>query len=360
MTDKSESAASPSGGFYASEPHPENPAQLPPTPWGKLPPTIRVLLITAEGYDGTWLEDAMTNDQATVVAVQQAMGIGEGLAYLRDRAYETVLIVHDPDRLDSLEVLDAIRTGSSPQQPILVLGHLPSSDMTSVCFEAGADGYLCLSTTTSRDLIWQIARAAERQRLIAENDRLRRANKNQISMELDETERLLQQQRDLLSAGIDGDPDIVWPDQEADWICHYRELLRTYVVMGHGNLSSELRKLAKRLLDEQISADLALRGHLQVLHEAVRDLGAKSARHVMNRGALLILEVLRHMADAPTDVSTGLPSPVTVNRTTVNAHEPPILGDEQTSKSRKENDNVQAIEHASPHSKAHGNRPSAA
>ena len=301
MIDKRETASLPSKQTSSEtplSPTPPAPAQLPPTPWGQLPPTIRVLLVTAEDYNGNWLEDAMTNDQAVIVAVQQAMGIGEGMAYLRDRAYETVLIVHDPDDLDALEVLDAIRTGSSPKQPILVLGHQPNADMTSVCFEAGADGYLCLTTTTSRDLIWHIARAAERQRLIAENDRLRRANKNQISMELDEAERLLQQQRDLLAEGID-DAANVWPDQEAAWIRHYRELLRTYVVMGHGNLAGELRDLAKRLLDERISADLALRGHLQVLHEAVRDLGAKSARHVMNRGALLILEVLRHMADAP-------------------------------------------------------------
>ena len=257
---------------------------------------MRVLLITADGYDGSWLRSALKNDQAVQADIQHSAGITEGLAHLRDHAFDTVLIVHQPDRLDALEILDAIRTGSSAEQPILVLGHLPSGEMNALCFESGADGYLCLEASTSRDLVWQIARASERQRLIAENDRLRRANKNQISMELDEAERTLEQQRELLDANSNSDD--VWPAPEAAWIGHYRELLRTYVVMGNGNLAGELRDLARRLLLERVSADAALCGHLQVLHETVRDLGAKSARHVMNRGALLILEVLRHMANS--------------------------------------------------------------
>ena len=277
--------------------------RFPPTPWGQLPPSLRVLLITAAGRDGGWLRTALTNDQAVEVVIQQAIGVPEGLAYLRDQAFEAVLIVHDPDRLDALEMLDAIRTGSSPEQPILVLGQLPASELNSLCFESGADAYICLDTTTSRDLVWHIARATERQRLIAENDRLRRANRNQISMDLDEAERLLDQQRELLD--IDGGECDGWPPPEAIWVGRYRELLRTYVVMGHGNLASELRTLAQRLLDERVSADSALRGHLQVLHETVRDLGARSARHVMNRGALLILEVLRHMADTQRQETAG-------------------------------------------------------
>ena len=272
-----------------------SPKHLPPTPWGQLPPALRVLLITAAGCDGSWLRNALKNDQAVEADIQHAIGVPAGLAQLRDQAFDTVLIAHDPGALDALALLDAIRTGSSPEQPILILGNVPSSEMTSLCFESGADGYLCLDAATGRDLIWHIARATERQRLIAENDRLRRANRNQISMDLDEAERLLDQQRELLD--MDANAPVGWPAPEATWIGHYRELLRTYVVMGHGNLASELRDLTRRLIDERVSAESALRGHLQVLHETVRDLGARSARHVMNRGALLILEVLRHMAD---------------------------------------------------------------
>lgn len=272
--------------------------RLPPTPWGHLPPRLRVLLISGSAFDSNCLQQAFSGDNACDVIFEEARGITAGLAQLRDQAYDTVLIVHEPAELNALEMLDAIRTGSSDQQPILVLGQLPDREMTSLCFESGADGYLCLGTTTSRDLIWHLARAAERQRLLEENRRLRRANKNQTSMDLDEAERLLEQQRELLAPELlpaaSGDP---WPAPEAAWLSRYRDLLRTYVVMGSGNLADELCDFAQFLLRSQVTAEETLRGHIQILHETVQELGARSARHVMNRGALLVLEVLLHLAD---------------------------------------------------------------
>jgi len=257
-----------------------------------------VLLISSSAFDSNCLQQAFSCANVCDVIFQEARGITAGLTQLRDEAYDVVLIIHEPAELNALEMLDAIRTGSSEQQPILVLGQLPDREMTSLCFESGADGYLCLGTTTSRDLIWHVVRAAERQRLLEENHRLRCANKNQISMELDEAERLLEQQRELLARELptpeNGDS---WPAPEAAWLSHYRDLLRTYVVMGSGNLAGELCDLAQFLLRSQVTAEETLRGHLQVLHETVQELGPRSARHVMNRGALLVLEVLLHLAD---------------------------------------------------------------
>ena len=271
--------------------------RLPPTPWGQLPPRMRVLFISSSALDSDCLQQAFSCDNACDVVFQEASGITAGLAQLRDQAYDAVLIIHAPVELNALEMLDAIRTGSSEQQPILVLGQLPEQEMTSLCFESGADGYLCLGTTTSRDLIWHVARAVERQRLLEENHSLRCANKNQISMELDEAERLLEQQRELLAGKLSPESGDPWPAPEAAWLSHYRDLLRTYVVMGNGNLTDELCDLAQFLLRSQVTAEETLRGHLQILHETVQELGARSARHVMNRGALLVLEVLLHLAD---------------------------------------------------------------
>jgi DNA-binding NarL/FixJ family response regulator len=259
---------------------------------------MRVLLISSPAFDSNCLQQAFSCDNACDVIFQDARGITAGLAQLRDQAYDAVLIIHEPVELNALEMLDAIRTGSSEQQPILVLGQLPDSELTSLCFESGADGYVCLGTTTARDLVWHVARASERQRLLEENHRLRRANKNQISMELDEAERLLEQQRELLACELPApEKGDSWPAPEAAWMSHYRDLLRTYVVMGSGNLADELCDLAQFLLRSQVTAEETLRGHLQVLHETVQELGARSARHVMNRGALLVLEVLLHLAD---------------------------------------------------------------
>jgi hypothetical protein len=80
-------------------------------------------------------------------------------------------------------------------------------------------------------------------------------------------------------------------------VTHYRELLRTHVVMGAGNLADELSSLATLLADANITAQRAMQLHVHVLEELVGSLGNRSARHVMNRADLLVLEVMAHLAD---------------------------------------------------------------
>jgi hypothetical protein len=79
---------------------------------------------------------------------------------------------------------------------------------------------------------------------------------------------------------------------------HYRDLLRAYVIMGAGNLGEEMTKLARLLANSGISAQRTMQLHVQVLEELVRGLGNRSARHVMNRADLLVLEVMGHLADS--------------------------------------------------------------
>ncbi len=302
--------------------------RLPPTPWGQLPPRLRVLFISSPTYDSSSLQRAFSGDSAVDVVLQEAKGMAAGLALLRDQVYDVVLIIHQPAELDALEMLDAIRTGSSEQQPILVLGHLADCELTSLCFESGADGYLCLQSTTTRDLMWHVSRAAERQRLLEENQRLRRATKHQISLELDEAERLLEQQRELVARGLTTPENgNAWPVPKATWLGRYQDLLRTYVVMGSGNLADELCDFARFLLHHQVTAEETLRGHLQVLHETVQELGARSARHVMNRAALLVLEVLLHLADGyrrEINVSRRRGTDVVRSKVAENAASPPF------------------------------------
>ena len=78
---------------------------------------------------------------------------------------------------------------------------------------------------------------------------------------------------------------------------HYRELLRAYVVMGAGNLADEMTTLASLLADASVSAQRTMQLHVHVLEELIGSLGNRSARHVMNRADLLVLEVMAHLAD---------------------------------------------------------------
>ena len=78
---------------------------------------------------------------------------------------------------------------------------------------------------------------------------------------------------------------------------HYREMLRAYVVMGVGNLADEMTALASLLAEAGISAQRTMQLHVHVLEELIGSLGNRSARHVMNRADLLVLEVMAHLAD---------------------------------------------------------------
>ena len=89
------------------------------------------------------------------VLLEEVQGIAAGAARLRDDVFDAILISHEPGQLDALEVIDALRAGSSDEQPILVLGDESESQMAALCYEAGADGYTCLTNTTTGALLWR-------------------------------------------------------------------------------------------------------------------------------------------------------------------------------------------------------------
>jgi CheY-like chemotaxis protein len=259
---------------------------------------MRVLFITGPDRTGGWLAEAFASDSASEVLLEEAIGVAAGLARLRDELFDAVLISHDGRSLDALEFLDAIRTGSSDEQPIIVLGQQSEQQMADLCFESGADAYLCVNSTTTRTLIWQVARATERYRLINENRRLEQDYRHRLRLEEGEADRLLSQQRSLIAGRThEGPPTDTAGDLPESLVEHYRELLRAYVVMGAGNLKDELIALADLLVAAGMTACDAMTLHLHILEEMIGGLGSRSARHVMNRADLLILEMMFNLVE---------------------------------------------------------------
>lgn len=276
------------------------------TPWGSVPPRMRALFITGYHRTGGWLTEAFAADSASEVLLEEAVGMAAGLVQLRDEIFDAVLISHEPGELDALELLDALHAGNGDEQPTVVLGEQSEQDMNALCFEAGADAYICVNTTTTRALIWHVARAMERHRLISENRRLEQEQRHRLQLEHDEATRLLRQQRHLiedLEKICSSDRDTTGLTIRATQplpeplVAHYRELLRAYVIMGSGNLSEEMHRLAELLSSAGVTAQQAMLMHLQVLEEVVDGLGSRSARHVMNRADLLILEEMINLAE---------------------------------------------------------------
>lgn len=295
----------------------ESTQKLSDTPWGQLPAAMKVLFIAGPTRTGGWLAEAFAADTASEIELHESKGVAAGLARLRDALFDAVMISHERPDLDALELLDAIRAGSCDDQPLVVLGTQSQEEMTPLCYEAGGDDYVCINTTTTRTLIWKVARAVERHRLIADNRQLRNGHQHRLQLDHDEAVRLLRQQRGLL-ANVDRqrqetmqlvDLDLATepedfsgcPNLSDSLIGHYREMLRTYVIMGSGSLSKEMNQLAQQLTSASVTATQAMQLHLYVLEEMICGLGSRSARHVMNRAGLLGMELVIHLAEVYRD-----------------------------------------------------------
>lgn len=308
---------------------PPSPSPYTPKIWGQMPARIKVLYVTTLHRTGGWLAEAFATDSATQVALEEAIGVTAGLARLRDEVFDAVLVSHEADVLDGLEFVEGLRAGGH-DEPMIVIGTEPSATLAALALEVGADAYACVAETTTRSLLWTFARAIERSQLMRENRRLVQAERQRLAQEHQEAERLLTEQRALIAelerirdgaqdpsvptaeASPDGDFDAA-PERLVNsraaatptgcdlperLVHHYRELLRAHVVMGIGNLADEMTALANLLGEAGVSAQRTMQLHLHVLEELIGSLGNRSARHVMNRADLLVVEVMAHLADS--------------------------------------------------------------
>ncbi len=269
---------------------PTHRAELPV--WRTLPPRMRVLCIVTRPETVVWLTEAFTSDSASEVILEGVIGSAAGLTRLRDDVFDAVLVSHVPGELDALDLVEGYRTGGA-DEPIVVLGTQSETEMAALCYEVGADGYVCGQTTT-RNLLWVVARAVQRHRLVQENQRLSVGEQARLQREQNEAACLLDHQRKIFETASPSAADGALPDE---LVAHYRELLRTFVIMGSGNLAGELTSLAELFVRAGLSAEQVFRVHLRVIEELVQGLGSRSARHVMNRADLLVLELLLHLAE---------------------------------------------------------------
>ncbi len=279
----------------------ESTPRLPATPWGLLPPRMRVLYVAAPRRTGAWLAEAFANDSACNVTLEEAAGGAAGLAACANGRTTQCSSATSPTRSTRWHWSRDCRAGGT-DEPLVVLGQASEQEMAALAYEIGADAYICANTATTRTLLWIVARATERSHLLRDNRRLAQAERHRKSREHDEAERLLVEQRDVVrgaTAGAGNDDEMAVAETVASGaslaalgcraaaaagpppgdalVNHYRELLRAHVVMGSGNLTTEMAALAERLAEAGVTAPQTLELHVQVLEELVHGLGSRSA-----------------------------------------------------------------------------------
>ncbi len=270
---------------------------------------LRLLLVVAEAEQAERLGEAIVSEGTCRVELDSAIGATAALQALRLEAYDALIATHLTERLDTIPLAEALRAAGD-ETPLVVLGDQPAIELEADCWAAGADAYCHAPQATPRHLFWLLNRAIDQRELARENRRFRQAEQSRLSHEHDETERLLSEQRALIHE-LEGLPTLSAdrpmlldrPPSAANSLPasiakRYQELLRAYVVMGAGGLAEEMHRLAETLAGEGYAAPQLMELHLETLGKQVEGLGNRSARHVMTRADLLVLEVMVHLAEA--------------------------------------------------------------
>lgn len=270
-------------------------------------------------------------------------------AVLRDESYDCVIVSDCPRRphgiIGCVEVVPAVsglRAGGFREPVIVVSDHLRDIDQAAILREDG-DILVTSQLWESPALLPLIHRCLTAGAVRRENHRLSVSLQRRSVRERDEAEQLLNQQREIVrdliggqfSPGMDPVPEAAGdssPGQGTDAGVpgidagrnspgagagevphdprpsvvqealaqvshHYRELLRTHVIMGSGSLAVEIERVAGLLAMMGLSAREVMRMHLEQVEAVVSGLGNRSARHVVARADLLAMELMVHLAD---------------------------------------------------------------
>jgi hypothetical protein len=277
---------------------------------GALPAQLRLLCVSTAEPSWTVLALLLDKHGCHEPQFRWCETGAQALSLLREETFDC-LIVYDTAPapggtsrgLGIAPFLRAVAAGGSVE-PILVV--TPRADDDWLLQLAGYDCEVLVA-----DQGWQshalpvwIGRAVERSHVARENQRLSNADRRRHVRERDETEQLIEQQRQIINAALRSSAFI---DDPADApasaeglaerlpeqvITYYQELLRTYVMMGSGSLTDEIRKLAQLFVMAGVSPRAVLRVHLERVEGLIRGLGSRSSRHVMVRADILAMELM--------------------------------------------------------------------
>jgi len=305
---------------------------LEPVTVGQLPARLRLLCVGTR--EPSWITLTLQLDAEGGIEphFRWASSAAEALSLLRDDPFDCVLISASdsgptgPTNAnagfhDAAMLVKAIRASGCADPLVLIAPQISDASWVDLSSE---DCELLQSNRAwdSPALVATIKRAIFRADLFRQNHRLAVAQTKRMARERDEAEHLLSQQRRIiddldardesaaptnvaLQAMIDcfgrvsvdrySPPRATLPDEINGY---YHELLRTYVIMGSGNLSGEIAKLAELLAVAGCGPREVLSLHLERVESLVRGLGNHSTRHIMARADLLALELMIHLGES--------------------------------------------------------------
>lgn len=280
---------------------------------GALPSRLRLLCVGAEEPAWVGLTLQLDSEGCVEPSFKWVSTAAETLTLLNDESFDGIVIGGQSTVTESLALVRAIRAAGCDDPIVLIVSAANDTDWVETQ-RAGVELLITPRGWESRALVATIKRAMDRVQLVRDNHRLSTADRRRLLRERDEADYLLDQQRQIIhelehlarldnsiESPLDGSPS-PWqvssrPELPPQLDDYYQELLRTYVIMGSGNLGGEIAKLAELLAIAGFSPRQALELHLVRVEQLVNGLGNRSTRHVMARADLLALELMIHLGE---------------------------------------------------------------
>ena len=285
---------------------------------GQLPTRLRLLCVGPR--EPSWVGLTLQLDAEGGIEPQfrWVSSAAEALTLLRDDPFDAVLIaaVSSDGRTDAFaeaaSLVKAIRASGCEDPLVLLAPRISDADWLDLSREE------CELLQSAR--LWDspalasvLKRAIFRSEQTRQSRRLEIAQTKRMARERGEAEHLLDQQRRIID-DLDA-TEATNVTRQAMLDCfgratpyrtalpseinsYYQELLRTYVIMGSGNLGGEIAKLADLLAVAGCGPREALSLHLERVESLVGGLGNRSTRHILARADLLALELMIHLGES--------------------------------------------------------------
>ncbi len=283
---------------------------------GPLPTRLRLLCVGPR--EPSWIGLTLQLDAEGGIEPQfrWASTAAEALTLLRDDPFDAVLIAAVSDSFaEAASLVKAIRASGCDDPLVLLAPRISDADWLDLSSEE-CELLQSARMWDSPALVSVIKRAIIRSEQTRQSRRLEIAQTKRMARERDETEHLLSQQRRIIDDLDARDAtELTNVARQALLDCfgraapcrtalpseinnYYQELLRTYVIMGSGNLGGEIAKLADLLAVAGCGPREALSLHLERVESLVGGLGNRSTRHILARADLLALELMIHLGES--------------------------------------------------------------
>ncbi|MBD3676691.1 MAG: hypothetical protein HUJ26_24525 [Planctomycetaceae bacterium] len=234
-----------------------------------------------------------------------ASTVQEALTILRREIFDAILMVTDleqqPEQLQPSiihQFLDAMRTSGHDEPAVLVIDSLEDSLWTELC-QLECDIIISHRSWNAPALVPSLIRSVRRNEIHRSKRHMETQTRKHEHRTHSETQQIIKHLESIiidrqLFERTGEEPDSSLPENLQSLYAH---LLRTFCMMGEGTLTTELAQLAEILNTANVTATDALKMHITQTRSLVEKLKSKSARHVLVRADLLIIELLVHLGD---------------------------------------------------------------